>query len=70
MSVFGDNLLDQVSAGNDTQLPFGSNVAPFVPGGEALGNGVNAPFDQYPAVGTLSPLKRGRVVGIELTYDY
>lgn len=70
VSVFGDNLLDQVSAGNDTQLPFGSNVAPFVPGGEALGNGVNAPFDQYPAVGTLSPLKRGRVVGIELTYDY
>jgi iron complex outermembrane recepter protein len=59
-SVYGKNLLDEVQAGNDTQLPF--------PG--PLSTGVNAPYAPYPAGGTFSPLKKGRVVGVELTYTY
>lgn len=56
LSLYGNNLLDEVQAGGDTQLPF---PAP-------LGNGVNRPFDELPALGTFSPLKKGRVVGVEL----
>ncbi|WP_238934649.1 TonB-dependent receptor [Maricaulis parjimensis] len=67
LSVYGNNLLDEVQAGNDTQLPFGGSLAPFVPGGQNLSTGVNVPFGEYPAVGTFSPLKKGRVVGFELT---
>ena len=59
VSIYGDNLLDEVQAGGDTQLPFGG----------PLSNGVNAPFDQFPAAGTLSPLKKGRLVGIELRIE-
>lgn len=69
VSLYGDNLLDEVSAGNDTQLPFGGNLAAFVPGSQNLAAGVGTPFGP-PAVGTLSPLKKGRVIGIELTYEY
>jgi len=60
LSVYGENLLDEVQAGGDTQLPFGG----------PLGNGVNEPFDFFPAVGTLSPLKRGRVMGFEATFEF
>ena len=70
VSVYGNNLLDEVSAGNDTQLPFGGNVSALVPGSSNLSTGVNTPFGAYPAAGTLSPLKKGRVLGIELTYEY
>ena len=70
VSLYGNNLLDEVSAGNDTQLPFGGNVSAAVPGSANLSTGVNTPFGAYPAVGTLSPLKKGRVVGVELTYEY
>ena len=57
VSLFGDNLLDEVQVGNDTQLPF--------PG--PLSNGVQSPYQQFPGGGTFSPLKKGRVVGIEFT---
>ena len=67
VSIFGRNLLDEVQAGNDTQLPFGGTLSPFVPGGNNLSTGVNTPFGEYPAVGTFSPLKPGRTVGFELT---
>ncbi len=67
ISLYGKNLLDTVQAGGDTQLPFGGPQAALAPGGQNLANGVNAPFDNNPAVGTLSPLKKGRLVGIELT---
>ncbi|RKQ69530.1 iron complex outermembrane receptor protein [Litorimonas taeanensis] len=67
ISIFGKNLLDEVQAGNDTQLPFGGNLAGFIPGATNLANGVNSPYDNAPAVGTLSPLKKGRRLGIELT---
>ena len=60
VSVFGKNLLDEVQVGGDTQLPF--------PG--PLGNGVNAPFDQFPALSTFSPLKEGRVFGMELNIEF
>ena len=66
ISLFGRNLLDEVQAGGDTQLPFGGNVAPLF-GLPSLNDGVNAPFGAYPAVGTLSPLKPGRTIGIEFT---
>lgn len=67
LSFYGRNLLDEVQAGNDTQIPFGGAVAPLVPGASNLSSGVNRPFANNPAVGTFSPLKRGRVLGIELT---
>ena len=67
LSLYGRNLLDEVQAGGDTQLPFGGNVAAAAPGGVNLANGVNAPFDPNPAAGTFSPLKKGRVIGLELT---
>ncbi|HBJ91812.1 TonB-dependent receptor [Ponticaulis sp.] len=70
LSVYGDNLLDEVSVGNDTQLPFGGALSGFIPGSQNLSNGINEPFGQNPAAGTLSPLKKGRVLGIELTYEY
>ena len=57
VSVFGDNLLDEVQVGNETQLPF--------PG--PLSNGVQTPYQEFPGGGTFSPLKKGRVVGIEFT---
>lgn len=68
LSLYGRNLLDEVQAGGDTQLPFGGNVAALAPGGENLANGVNAPFDPNPAAGTFSPLKKGRLIGLELTF--
>ncbi len=70
LSLYGNNLLDEVTAGNNTQIPFGGDFAGVTPGGENLSNGVNAPFDPYPAAGSFNPLKKGRVVGVELTYEY
>ncbi|MEL8055693.1 MAG: TonB-dependent receptor [Pseudomonadota bacterium] len=67
ISLYGRNLLDEVQAGGDTQLPFGGSVAAAAPGGVNRSNGVNAPFDPNPAAGTFSPLKKGRVIGLELT---
>jgi len=57
LSLYGTNLLDEVQVGGDTQLPF--------PG--PRGNGLNQPFGENPALTTFSPLKKGRVVGVELT---
>ncbi|WP_428027356.1 TonB-dependent receptor [Altererythrobacter sp.] len=59
-SLYGKNLLDGVQAGGDSQLPFGG----------PLGNGVNRPFDFYPAAGTLSPLSKGRQLGVEATFEF
>ena len=59
-SVYGKNLLNEVQAGGDTQLPFGG----------PLSNGVNRPFDFFPAAGTLSPLSKGRQIGVEATFDF
>lgn len=67
LSLYGQNLLDEVQAGNDTQLPFGGNLSALIPGSQNLANGLNRPYDRFPAVGTLSPLKKGRVIGLELT---
>ena len=66
ISLFGRNLLDEVQAGGDTQLPFGGNVAPLF-GLPSLNDGVDTPFGAYPSVGTLSPLKPGRTIGVEFT---
>lgn len=57
LSLYGTNLFDEVQVGGDTQLPF--------PG--PRGNGINQPFGENPALSTFSPLKKGRVVGVELT---
>lgn len=59
-SLYGKNLLDEVQLGNDTQLPF--------PGPNSTG--VNLPYQPFPAAGTFSPLKKGRLLGLELTYVY
>ena len=67
VSLFGDNLLDEVQAGNDTQLPFGG----LTPGaGTLIGPNsdlVDRPFGANPAIGSFAPLKKGRVVGVEFT---
>lgn len=59
-SIYGKNMLDQVTAGGDTQIPFGG----------PLSNGVNQPFGAQPAAGTFSPLNKGRQVGAEVTFDF
>lgn len=59
-SVYGKNLLDQVQAGGDTQLPFSG----------PLSNGVNRPFDNFPAAGTFSPLSKGRQMGVEASFEF
>jgi iron complex outermembrane recepter protein len=59
-SLYGKNLLDEVQVGNDTQLPF--------PGPNSTGT--NLPYRDAPAGGTFSPLKKGRLIGLELTYAY
>ncbi len=61
LSIYGKNLLDQVLAGGDTQLPFGTG--PF-------SNGVNRPFDPNPAAGTFSPLMKGRQIGVEAMFEF
>ncbi len=70
VSLYGKNLLDEVQAGNDTQLPFGGNVAALAPGGTNLATGQSIPYGAHPTAGTFSPLKKGRLVGLELTYKY
>lgn len=60
VSVFGKNLLDQVQAGGDTQIPFGG----------PLSNGINRPFDPFPAAGTFSPLSKGRRLGVEASFAF
>jgi len=67
VAIYGKNLLDEASAGNDTQLPFGGNVSALVPGSTNLATGVNTPYAYYPAVGTFSPLVTGRLLGFEIT---
>ncbi|NVE95188.1 TonB-dependent receptor [Altererythrobacter lutimaris] len=61
LSLYGKNLLDQVQAGGDTQLPFG---------GGPFSNGVNAPFDPSPNAGTFSPLSKGRQIGVEAAFEF
>lgn len=61
IALYGKNLLDEVTAGGDTQLTF--FTGPF-------SNGVNAPFDPNPAFNTFSPLNKGRILGIEATLQY
>ena len=58
VSLYGKNLLDEVTAGGDTQIPFGG----------ARSTGTNVPFAANPAAGTFSPLNKGRVIGLELTW--
>ena len=67
VSFFGKNLLDEVVAGGDTQVPFGGTLAATAPGGTNYSTGVNVPFANHPAAGTFSPLQQGRVLGLEFT---
>ena len=60
LSVYGRNLLDEVQAGGDTQLPFGG----------PLSTGVRQPFGVPPTGGTLSPLQRGRNIGVEALFEF
>lgn len=66
LTAFGRNLLDEVQVGGDTQLP-ASFGAPYGGYPRATGNAV--PFADNPAAGTFSPLKKGKVFGIELTIE-
>ncbi|AWW73443.1 TonB-dependent receptor [Erythrobacter sp. KY5] len=60
LSLYGRNLFDEVQAGGDTQLPFGG----------PLSTGNPQPFGAFPAGGTLSPLQRGRNIGIEALFEF
>ena len=60
-SIYGKNMLDEVQAGGDTQLPFGTGD---------FSNGVNRPFDPAPAAGTFSPLAKGRQIGAEVEFEF
>ena len=62
ISIYGRNLLDEVQAGNDTQLS-GAFGGP-------LSTGVAVPFADLPQGGTFSPLKKGRVLGVEIDVDF
>lgn len=62
LSLYGRNLLDRTQFGGDTQLPFGQG--PY----SAPGN-IARPFGP-PAVGSLSPLNKGRVLGVALSARY
>ena len=62
ISIYGRNLLDEVQAGGDTQLS-GAFGGP-------LSTGVAVPFADQPQGGTFSPLKKGRVFGVELDLDF
>lgn len=61
LSVYGRNLLDEVQAGGDTQIPFGG---PLSVGAAAQ------PFGTRPAAGTFSPLSRGRTLGLEAIFEF
>ncbi len=67
-TIYGRNLLDQVQHGGDTQL--GSGAAQIPVFGGPLSTGVNQPFSENPAVGTFSPLARGRVLGFEINANF
>jgi iron complex outermembrane receptor protein len=60
LSVYGRNLFDEVQAGGDTQLPFGG----------PLSTGQRVPFANNPTAGTLSPLQRGRNIGVEALFEF
>jgi len=60
LSLYGKNLLDEVQIGGDSGVPFGG----------PLSNGVNRPFDPYPGAGTFSPLVKGRLIGLEATFEF
>ncbi len=60
LSIYGRNLLDQVQFGGDTQIPFGG----------PLSDGNNRPFDPRSAAGTLSPLVKGRTLGVEVAAEF
>ena len=49
-SLYGQNLLNEVNHGGDTQLP--------------------AVIGPVPTGGTFSPLAKGRIAGLEITYEY
>ncbi len=58
-SLYGKNLLDEVSFGNDTQLP-----------GSFPGS-VGFPIPPLAGTGaTFSPLNKGRILGLEVQYEY
>ncbi|WJY19806.1 TonB-dependent receptor [Alteriqipengyuania flavescens] len=59
-SIYGKNLLDEVQAGGDTQVPFGG----------PLSTGQAVPFAFYPQFGTLAPLSKGRTLGAEVTFEF
>ena len=60
VSLYAKNILDEVQAGGDTQTPFAG----------PLSTGVADPFAVRPVAGTFSPLKKGRLFGVELTYEW
>lgn len=61
-SLYGKNLLDEVQFGNDTQLPF--------PGPNSVPGSANTAYQTQLSGGTFSPMKKGRLLGLELTYVY
>ncbi len=58
-SFYGKNLLDEISFGNDTQLPLNFPGSPVFPIPGLQGDGA-----------TFSPLNKGRIVGFEAQFTY
>ncbi|MEO1657066.1 MAG: TonB-dependent receptor [Pseudomonadota bacterium] len=74
VSLYGENMLDEVQAGGDTPLPFGGTTPAASDDGDGglagpLSDLNDAPFTS-PEFGTFSPLKRGRRIGIEATFVF
>ena len=61
ITFYGKNLLDEVQFGGDTQLGFA---------GGPLSDGTDVPFDPRPAVGTFSPIMKGRRIGLSVAMDF
>ena len=67
VSIYAKNLLDEVQHGGDTQLGTAAQIPVF---GGPLSTGVDVPYGANPKAGTFSPLNKGRVLGIEVGYDF
>lgn len=67
VSIYAKNLLDEVQHGGDTQLGTAAQIPIF---GGPLSTGVDVPFGANPKAGSFSPLNKGRVLGIEVGYDF
>lgn len=71
LSFFGRNLLDNTDADTDAPIPFGGAFAVLAPGGQNFSTGLPpAPYAEFPSAGTITLVKKGLSLGVELTVEY